>query len=241
MIKKKVKKIINSVRWRLGLPSAAELLQEGTDKSVSEFYNDRITDCEFVTDPAHYEYPRFQWLISEVRNGHMLEIGCGNGGMTEFFSKQVDNIVAMDVSKISLDELKAKKLPNVETVESLIENYNPGKRYDWIVMSEVIEHLRNPREAIAKAYSWLAPKGIFLITTPNGYWESNEHLQEFSIRSFFDTLVVTEAESITVGFLRDNQNRRRWLAGKISKAENEPAPDTFFNRKVIRERRKRKK
>ncbi|MES1220654.1 MAG: class I SAM-dependent methyltransferase [Bacteroidota bacterium] len=231
------RRIYNSVRWRLGLPAASELLQKGTDESVTEFYNDRLTDCEFVTDPGHYEYPRFEWLISQVKGGDMLEIGCGNGGMTAFFYKQVTSIVAMDVSKISLEELEKKKLPNVKTVESLIENYQPEINFDWIVMSEVIEHLRNPKEALLQVYKWLKPGGTFLITTPHGFWESNEHLQEFSRDSFFDTIAVTNGEYITTGFLRDNKNRRRWLTGKVIKPATVPEPDDFFDMKAIRKKR----
>jgi len=235
------RRISNSIRWRLGLPAASELLQEGTDKSVTQFYNDRLTDCEFVTDPAHYEYPRFEWLISQVKGGNMLEIGCGNGGMTEFFCKQVSSVVAMDVSKPSLDELDKKKLSNVTTVESLIENFQPQAKFDWIVMSEVIEHLRNPKEALSQVYQWLKPGGTFLITTPHGFWESNEHLQEFSRDSFFDTIAVTKGEFLTTGFLRDRDNRRRWLTGKVIKPLTEPKEDNFFDRKAVRNKRLMKK
>ncbi len=236
-----IQRIRNSIRWRLGLPSANELLQEGTDESVSKFYNDRVTYCEFVTDPAHYEYPRFEWLIKQIKGNDLLEIGCGDGGMTDFFSNQVNSIVAMDVSRQSLDKVDNKKLPNVTTVESLIENYTPGKQFEWIVMSEVIEHLRNPGEAVAKIYEWLAPGGTLLITTPHGYWESDEHLQEFSTSNFFTALNAAVADSITIGFLRDNQNRRRWLTGRLEKSLTTAAPDDFFSRKLRLEKRKPKR
>ncbi len=67
-----IQSIKNSIRWRLGLSSANELLQEGTDESVAKFYNDRVTYCEFVTDPAHYEYPRFEWLSAQVKGNNLF-------------------------------------------------------------------------------------------------------------------------------------------------------------------------
>jgi len=234
-------RIRNAIRWRLGLPTANEMLEEGTDESVSKFYNERITFCEFVTDPNHYEYPRFEWLINQVKGYNLLEIGCGDGGMTEFFSKKVDELIAMDVSRQSLEKVDQKKLKNVKTVESLIENFEPGRKFRWIVMSEVIEHLRNPGEAIQKIYQWLEPGGTFLITTPYGYWESDEHLQEFSTSNFFAALNMAEAESVTVSFLRDNQGRRRWLTGEIRKSLVEPAPNDFFTRSARLNKRKLKK
>lgn len=235
-----IKKIINSIKWRFGYPVAAELLQIGSDKSIAEFYNDRITDCHFVTDPEHYEFPRFQWINSLVKGGILLEVGCGNGGMTELFSAKVDFITAMDISKDSLAQLEAKKIENIETIESLIENFITEKRYDWIVMSEVIEHLRNPEKAIKNLYNLLAPNGKLLITTPNGFWESNEHLKEFTADLFFKTVNSGEPDKIEFSYIRDIYNQRRWLSAVVQKSLSTHKPDNFYDRRKIILNRKNK-
>lgn len=229
-----------SIRWRLGLPVAAAALEEGSDESVSAFYNSRVTGCEFLEDPNHYEHPRAAWVLEQVSGGTLLEIGCGNGGMTRLISPRVERITAFDVSLPSLKQLEELGLPNVETAQGLIENYDPGHSYRWVVLSEVIEHIREPLPVVRKAYDFLAPGGSLLITTPNGHWESDEHLHEFSFPTFCNLLSQTGCEEVQIGYLRDCDNRRRWLTAILSKAATAPAPDDFFDRRATRNLRQRK-
>ncbi|HUG54120.1 MAG TPA: hypothetical protein VMR21_10975 [Vicinamibacteria bacterium] len=42
-----------------------------------------------------------------------------------------------------------QRLPNVEAVCGFVEGFAPAERFDWIVVSEVLEHLRRPKAAIA--------------------------------------------------------------------------------------------
>lgn len=226
-----------SIRWRLGMPVAAAELEKGTDESVSDFYNNRVTGCEFLEDPDHYEHPRAEWVINRVSGGSLLEIGCGNGGMTRLLAPQVDRLTAFDVSRPSLEQVETMGLPNVETAQGLVENYHPAESYRWVVLSEVIEHIREPLRVVQKAYGFLAPGGQLLITTPNGHWESDEHLHEFSMTTFSDLLCRTGCEGLDVNYLRDRDGRRRWLTAVVRKPETEPTPDDFFDRNATRKRR----
>ena len=103
-----------------------------------------MTDCSFLSDPEHYEHPRAAWILERVRGGRLLEVGAGNGGMTRLMAPLVNRLVALDVSTPSLAAVRALGLANVETVEGLVEQFRPDTRFDWIVLSEVLEHLRNP-------------------------------------------------------------------------------------------------
>lgn len=232
-----IKRITNKIRWKLGLPIANELLETKTDDSISEFYNSRVTYCKFLTDPGHYEFPRFEWIMNNLYGKTLLEIGCGDGGMTEYFSQKYENVVAMDVSEISLASLRERGIKNVTIVKGLIETYVPEVKFDCIVMSEVIEHLRDPMDLINQVYSWLAPSGRLLITTPNGYWESDEHLHEFSMSKIYGVVSKPEPESVTVGYIRDNVNRRRWLAAVLCKGDSDPSPNDFFSAKARKKNR----
>jgi 2-polyprenyl-3-methyl-5-hydroxy-6-metoxy-1,4-benzoquinol methylase len=229
------------LRWRLGLNAVAPELEEGTDESVSNFYNNRVTACEFLDDPNHYEHPRAEWVLSVIQGGTLLEIGCGNGGMTRLLSPKVKSIVAFDISRPSLEELEKLGLPNVITREGLIENFQPEEKFDWVLMSEVIEHLRKPNETVNKAFDFVAPGGSLVLTTPNGHWESDEHLHEFSMTSFAGLLATIDCESFVCSYLRDRDNRRRWLTAIARKAKIPARPDDFFDRKAIARKRRGKR
>lgn len=215
------------LRWRLGMRVAAPDLEAGTDEAITRFYDSRTTDCGFLGDPEHYEHPRARWMVGRVSGGSLLEVGCGNGGMTRLLAPRVDRVVALDVSGPSLAAVRELGLPNVETVQSLVERYRPATRFDWIVASEVIEHLRDPRRVMRLLVSWLAPGGTLLVTTPRGHWESDEHLHEFTLARLTALLVDSGGESISVAYLRDRGDRRRWLVGEVRAPTTPPAPDRF--------------
>jgi 2-polyprenyl-3-methyl-5-hydroxy-6-metoxy-1,4-benzoquinol methylase len=221
------------------MPVAAAALEEGTDESVANFYSSRVTGCEFLEDPTHYEHPRARWVLEHVNGGSLLEIGCGNGGMTRLIAPRVNEVVAFDVSAPSLEELKKLNLPNVTTAQGLIENFEPGREFDLVVLSEVIEHIRKPLPVVERALAFLRGGGRLLITTPNGHWESDEHLHEFSLASFSQLLAGTGCEAFEVSYLRDRDNRRRWLTAVVTKAETPPAPDDFFDWAATRKLRRK--
>ena len=229
------------IRWRLGLPVAAVELEQGSDESVVSFYSSRVTDCGFLGDPGHYEYPRARWILDRVRGGHLLEIGAGNGGMTRVMAPAVDRLTAMDVSKPSLDAIRQLALPNVTVAEGLVERYEPHTQFEWIVMSEVLEHLRDPRQVIRRIVRWLSPGGTLLVTTPHGHWESNEHLHEFTLEHFAGLLAASGGEGVHASYLRDVDDRRRWLVGEVFAPQRPPTRDTFDDRRtLVRERYQRK-
>ncbi len=232
-------RIGQSIRWRLGMPVAAPALEAGTNESISDFYNSRVTGCEFLEDPGHYEHPRATWVLQNVSGGTLLEIGCGNGGMTRLLAPLVASVTAFDVSAPSLAELEKLALPNVKTVQGLIEQYRPDTLFDSVVLSEVIEHLRDPKRVVDQAFEFVSPGGSLLITTPNGHWESDEHLHEFSLKTFCDLLSQTGCETLNAGYLRDRDGRRRWLTAILKKAEVAAAPDDFFDRSAIRRVRRK--
>jgi trans-aconitate methyltransferase len=204
-----------ALRWRLGIAVAAPELEEGTDESVARFYRARVTDCSFVADPHHYEHVRARWVLDRVTGGQVLEIGCGNGGMTRLLAERASHVTAVDVSSASLEVLRALRLPNVSVVDTLIEHYRPGVRFDFIVMSEVIEHLRDPVAVLSQVRQWLAPGGAMLITSPKGRWDSNEHLHEWT-RARLERVIKRAAfGSVAIDGINDHYGTPRWFGAHV--------------------------
>ena len=51
-------------------------------------------------------------------------------------------------------------------------------KFDFILMQDTIEHLKNPIEVLKTVYTWLKKDGILWVNTPHneGAWGSQEHL-----------------------------------------------------------------
>jgi ubiquinone/menaquinone biosynthesis C-methylase UbiE len=231
------RRIVQSLRWRLGMRVAAPELESGKPDQIARFYDARVTECRFLSDPAHYEHPRARWVVDRVSGGSLLEVGCGDGGMTAQLAPRVETLLALDVSRPSLAALAELRLANVRTAHGMVESFASEQRFDHVVMSEVVEHLPHPRAAVEAALRFLGPGGRLLITTPHGHWESDEHLHEFSFSSFLDLFPAPEVERLEVGYIRDRENRRRWLCAVAERARTPPATDDFFSAAAMRRRR----
>ena len=151
------------------LPGSADLIEE--------------YDVRFRADPLIWtsgEHDRFVHdLLTEFCRcsgralaGRLLDIGCGNGHTLAHFSQRAGADLALaglDFSPVGL-ELARERLPEAELrcCDFLAEAV-PGDR-DFILSLGVFEHLEDPRPALRKAVSLLAPGGVMYLDVPNGLW-----------------------------------------------------------------------
>lgn len=163
-----------------------------------EYFLFRNVDPDFYADyilPAYLkeELPR-------DRNSAILDIGCGFGQMLKALKVEgYKNLTGIDISAEAIESCSEQKL-NVEKIVS-IANYchNARKKYDFIVMSHVIEHIEK-KEIIETLRSirmqLLNEGGRIMIMTPNAqsntgcYWayEDFTHTTIFTAGSLFFVL-----------------------------------------------------
>lgn len=118
---------------------------------------------------------RLQWIASRLgRAESILEVGCGTGYMiTMPLFKCGYDITGIDTSEESIvygrQIFDAEGLP-AETIKCL-STTDIKKKYDAIILSEVLEHLETSEVDILldEIKSLLNPGGKLLLTVPNGY------------------------------------------------------------------------
>lgn len=112
-----------------------------------------------------------------------LDIGAGGSSYDRFFP----NRVSIDVDP--------KRNPDI--VADAHELPFKDGEFQIILCTEVLEHLRNPRVAIAEMYRVLKPKGLLILTTrfvyplhdtPNDYWR----FTVYGLRELFSNWDITE-------------------------------------------------
>lgn len=106
----------------------------------------------------------------------VLDIGCGDGGdifrLAKKFEGEDVEFVGIELSKpfvnFANEVAKRKGFSRCEFFYQDIEKETPNGKFDLIISSEVLEHLKDPKAVLKRAYSILNKEGFILVTTPNG-------------------------------------------------------------------------
>lgn len=95
----------------------------------------------------------------EIKNPHVLDLGCGTGWMTAILS-QFGTAEGLDLAPGP-----ARKFHPDLTFHSVSDT--PNGPFDIIVSQEVIEHADDQEAYLNIAYEALRPGGYLILTTPN--------------------------------------------------------------------------
>ncbi|OCC14270.1 Glycosyltransferase [Dissulfuribacter thermophilus] len=201
-------------------------------EQLNEHLEHKIEPKQFVTQPPirhkyHYDIDlngsdtTHSLLLKKVKpNTRVLEIGCATGYMTRILKENLGcetTAVEIDEAAASLARPYADKLI-VADVESLaFEEVFPPKHYDYIIMADVLEHLKDPRSLLEKLSFCLKDDGRLLISIPNmahgslalelldGKWDyrkigllDSSHLRFFTISNFLNMLEGTGLWAIRI-------------------------------------------
>ncbi|MEI9989553.1 MAG: class I SAM-dependent methyltransferase [Rhizomicrobium sp.] len=112
---------------------------------------------------------KFDYCFQKLKlkpGDHILEVGPGWGAWFEYAAARGVKCTGISISKESIRFLteKGKKLGHDwELIESDLFDYNPGVKYDAIVIMGVIEHLPDYLRVVKKFQSLIKPGGrVFL-------------------------------------------------------------------------------
>jgi SAM-dependent methyltransferase len=126
-----------------------------------------------VRDPLRYLTSRVDkaWgvhkALRKYRAATILEAGCGLGYFTYALKRGGYDVLGIDVSPKAVAQATRAygELYRTESIESYARITD--RRFDAVVMVEVIEHLEDPINAVEGAIRLLSPGGSLVLTTPN--------------------------------------------------------------------------
>lgn len=119
-----------------------------------------------------------QSLLSETRAGEIvLDVGCGTGEIDILLARSGRNVVGIDISQEAIDEAVRKCEAEPEAVRQRLAFKRafaqdldlPAASFDAIVLSEVFEHLADPRTVVTPLLKALKPSGKLIVLVPNGW------------------------------------------------------------------------
>lgn len=145
--------------------------------ATKSFYNRYHTKSQVsikVIGPRNFTYYNAVRILNKhiKPNSNILDIGCGVGVLDFYLRKSGNKVFGIDVSskaikiaKNSATLLFETNLPVFTQSDFLKSNINV--KFDAVVMFEVLEHLKNDKEAIQKIGSLLKKDGLLILSSPS--------------------------------------------------------------------------
>lgn len=156
-------------------PVASEIHKhQGTAFDYIDHYRKDAKEYDYFAvrdnETEHTDRRVREYIASYITagNGRILDTGCGKAWVSELFCPKGYTVVSMDIS-VENTSRALKKFPFPNHAAVVGDAYAlPFKEnsFDYIIASEVIEHVVNPGIFIQKLFRVLKPGGILLITTP---------------------------------------------------------------------------
>jgi len=105
----------------------------------------------------------------------IADLGSGIGNTALPLLRFGYTIDAVEINRKSIEIFKSRvqkenSQDRVNFINSSIEDFPTVKKYDVILLIEVLEHTDNPEYILRKINNVLKINGLMIITTPNGYW-----------------------------------------------------------------------
>ena len=98
-----------------------------------------------------------------VSGGRLLDVGCGHGLLLDEARRRGFEVSGLELSRAGA--AYARDVLGLDVEEHELED--TGKRYDVIVLADVVEHLDDPAGALRTCASMLADGGALCVVTPD--------------------------------------------------------------------------
>jgi 2-polyprenyl-3-methyl-5-hydroxy-6-metoxy-1,4-benzoquinol methylase len=110
------------------------------------------------------DYTRALAALAQGTGGRELcEMGCGTGGFLAYAKAAGWDVLGIDSSSENILKVRAQ---NLEAVQANILDYSVSRKFDGVVLWDLIEHMQDPAALLRKSRELLKPDGRLLIAVP---------------------------------------------------------------------------
>lgn len=127
------------------------------DFSMKTGFNGRLEKYRILT------------IKENLKGEKILDVGCADGLMTKELSKYFKHITAIDGSEKLIKRAEKYNLKNVKFIYTLFEEFNTKDKFDSVILSDILEHVKEPVRLMKMSKEWVKRNGRILILVPNAY------------------------------------------------------------------------
>jgi hypothetical protein len=132
---------------------------------------DAIADqFEFLRKKNYYYHQEIGRFYKDVvpKGKNVLEIGCACGNLLDELEPGYG--VGLDISP-KMIEIAIRKYPRINFIKSMIEDYEPGIKFDYVIISNLLEHIFDLYDFFNVLRPKISPSTKLIITGINPIWE----------------------------------------------------------------------
>lgn len=172
------------------------------ETSLNEYYNLQSDTIE-QSNVIRNEYCEMYTFIKRNTNyeciNKVLDIGCRRGEMLEIFKNDNKHILGIEPSECNVKYLNEVLIPVIKGMFS--NEIVKDKQFDLIMLTNVLEHIKNPSKIVSDIYNKLNSNGYLFISVPNfdecindrninniSNYFGFQHLQYFTVDSLVSLL-----------------------------------------------------
>jgi 2-polyprenyl-3-methyl-5-hydroxy-6-metoxy-1,4-benzoquinol methylase len=124
-----------------------------------------------LENATEFEVRRFLSAIAEytgeLRGKRILDYGCGKGVQLGVLANFGAEAVGIEQSETARENIANAGVARAYADIESMQRAEPFTKFDHILLSDVVEHLREPWVELSRLRSLLSPGGRFFLTTPN--------------------------------------------------------------------------
>jgi SAM-dependent methyltransferase len=139
---------------------------------IDPFY---VEDLRQMARARNYQRWQFD-MVAPFLHGHVLEVGGGIGNFTPQIAAVAQSVTSLEPNEYCFQQLREKIAPcrnaaaHQLTVEALGPAFPAGRKFDAVVLMNVLEHIQDDGTVLAQLKMHLAPGGRIVVLVPACQW-----------------------------------------------------------------------
>lgn len=220
----KYKQFKTWIRKKIGLVGVAEIVDDAVEANTYSNWNTLFSNKKYLKEYATSEriasYDETIALCEKegvtFAEGKVIDVGCGTGHFLSELKKKHPSIIVTGTD-FSEESIAVSKQVNEAGEFFVMDVFNiPAEqlnKYDFVICSEVLEHLLHPEAALKNIIQLANNNGHIILTVPNGRIDTyGGHINFWSPESWQNFINLNvDSTRFMCAFHTFNNNRNNFV------------------------------
>jgi len=160
------------------------------------------------------------------KNLSCLDIGGGAGWVMNMVREADKRVSTTTVLDINLNSKELAETNGHKFICDLVESISIKDEFDFVIMLNLIEHVKDPRSVLISTYNAMKENGLLLVKTPNtkslnrilfknSYWGGLHAPRHWVLFNKMNFLALVKECGFSLEFIRYTQGAPQWAASII--------------------------